>query len=398
MRRGLWLLTVLPLLGCGGRDEQAPYVEVHVPRRAVASNGPNAYGAYANVAERAEQRGRLPLDARDTPGNRSKAIAEMDSLLQELSSATNLPCTFLFEPVGPFDERPHQTGWLHLGRALVWRVEQAVEDGEWDAAAQWTVVATVFGLDLGGGSVSDATLGYGVVDGARRAIAPYVATLPPSALRTLAEGTQRALARLPDPEATIDNESSLMYTAVRSLQDAHADGKVDEFARRLYGESRSAVERFGKLKGEERNAFVRSLIESAQTVMEQLKLRARVGGAKRGPLEIELAGDAGDFAKQFFTAGGPWLSVRDLTVARTRLLCLTAAIHRHVDQTGSAPPSLDAFSEGLRSDPYTGMSMGYLPLGQDFIVYSYGLDGKDDRGDTDSQRMAPDIRLEEATL
>jgi hypothetical protein len=385
-------------LGCGGGDEPVPYIDVPVPRRAVASNGPNAFGTYANVAARAEERAALSLDARDTPGNRRKAIAEMDALLQELSSATNLPCTFLFEPVGPFDERPHQTGWLHLGRALVWRVEQAVEDGEWDAAAQWTVVATVFGLDLGGGSVSDAALGYGVVDGARRAIAPYVATLPPSALRVLADGVRRALSRLPDASTTIDNESALMLTAVRALQEAHKDGKAGEFAAKLYGEPGEAVKRFAKLEGNERNAFVQSLVDEAHGVTEQLRQRALVGGAKRGQLVSKLDGDAGEFSKQFFSAGGPWLNVRDLTIARTRLLYLTAAIHRHIDETGTAPPTLGAFDALFKTDPYTGISMGYLPLGQDFLVYSYGLDGKDDRGDSDSERTTPDLRLEESTL
>lgn len=398
MRRGLWLVVVTVAAGCGGGDEPVPYIEVAVPRRAVASGGPNAFGAYANVAERAAKRAELPLDARDTAGNRRKAISEMDALLQELSSATNLPCTFLFEPVGPFDERPHHTGWLHLGRALVWRVEQAVEDGEWDAAAQWTVVATVFGLDLGGGSISDATLGYGVVDGVRKAIAPYVATLPASALRVLAEGSQRALGRLPDTGVTIDNESAVMLSAVRDLQQAHEDGKLSDFASRLYGESREALKRFAKLEGSERNTLVQSLIDEAQSVTEQMRQRSMVGGAKRGQVEIKLDGDAGEIAKQFFTAGGPWLSVRDLTVARTRLLYLTAAVHRHIDQTGSAPASLDGFDAVFRTDPYTGISMGYLPLGQDFVVYSYGLDGKDDRGDTDSQRVTPDVRLEESTL
>jgi hypothetical protein len=398
MRRGLWLFVVAAGLGCGGGDEPVPPIDVPVPRRAVASNGPNAFGTYANVASRAEDRATVSLDVRDTPGNRRKAIAEMDGLLQELSSATNLPCTFLFQPVGPFEERPHHTGWLHLGRALVWRIEQCVEEGQWDAAAQWTVVATVFGLDLGGGSISDATLGYGVVDGARRALAPYVATLPQSSLRVLTEGTQRALRRLPDADVTIDNESTMMLTAVRALQDAHSAGETAEFAMKLYGDSREATKRFGKLKGNEQNAFVQSLIDEAQSMTEQLKQRALVGGAKRGQPELKTAGDAGIVAKQFLTAGAPWLSVRDLTVARTRLLCLTAAIHRQIDETGSAPQSIDEFDALLKSDPYTGISMGYLPLGQDFIVYSYGLDGKDDRGDTDSQRVSPDLRLEESAL
>jgi hypothetical protein len=398
MARRLVVALALVAVGCDKGGESVPYIDVQVPRKAARAGGANAFGAYANLAERARDRAKLGLDARDTPGNRRKALAELGPLLPELSAATQLKCTFLFEPVGPFDERPHQTGWLQLGRALVWRIEQAVEQGDWDDAAQWTVVATCFGTDLGGGSVSDATLGYGVMDGARRAIAPYVTTMPPSALRSLSDGMRRALNRLPDPGVTIDNESSLMLTAVRSLQSAHKSGKTDEFATQLFGASRDAVKAFGKLDGAERNAFVQSLIDEQESCVRQLRERAQAPGANRGLIESELTGGARLLADQYFSAGMPWLTVRDMTVTRTRLLYLTAYLCRSLDENGTSPSSLNRVPSELKVDPYTGLSMGYLSLGQDFVVYSYGIDGKDDRGDTDADRMKPDLLLEEAAL
>jgi hypothetical protein len=398
MARRLVVALALVAVGCDKGRESAPYLDVQIPETTDRSAGPNAFGAYANLAERAEDRAKLSLDTRDTPGNRRKALAELGPLLPELSAATHLPCTFLFEPVGPFDERPHQIGWLQLGRALVWRIEQAVEQGDWDDAAQWTVVATIFGADLGGGSMSDAALGYGVMDGARKAIAPYVATLPPSALRSLSDGVRRALGRLPDAGVTIENESALMLAAVKSMQSAHKSGKTDEFAARLFGESREAVKAFGALDGSERNAFVRSLLDEQASVVRQLLERSQSPGANRGLIESGLSGGARTIADQFFSAGMPWLAVRDLTVARTRLLYLTAQLCRSLDETGTSPSSLEGVPLSLRVDPYTGLSMGYVPLGQDFVVYSCGIDGKDDRGDTDSERMRPDLLLEEAAL
>jgi hypothetical protein len=394
MVRRLAPLVALAALGCRERPQPVPYLDVRVPSERHASAGPNAFGAYANLAERAAERADLSLDALDTPGNRRKALQEMGPLLLELSSATRLPSAFAFQPVGPFDPRPHQTGWLHLSRALVWRVEQAVEEGEWEQAAQWTVVATCFGADLAGGAVSDATLGYGVMDGARRAIAPYVATLPSSALEALVAGTENAIRRMPDPLVTIENESALMLAAVRDLQDAHREGRTKQFAERLYGDAREAALKFGALEGAERNAFVQSLLDAQADVAGQLRERALVPGATRGDVVIELEGGAGTIARHFFTAGGAWLSVRDLTLARTRLLYLTALIHKTLDRTGAAIPGLDDVDPQLATDPYTGMPMGYLALGQDFVVYSYGTDGKDDRGDTDSRRESPDLLLE----
>ena len=396
-RRWTALLALLAL-GCDKGEESVPYIDVPVPATKVVVNGPNAYGGYANLAERAIGRAKLGLDARDTAGNRKRALAEVGPLLPELATATLLPSTFLFEPIGPFEERPHQMGWLHLGRALVWRVEQAVEEGDWGAAVHWTVVATTFGADLAGGSVSDATLGYGVMDGVRRAIAPYVSGLPDSALNTLAAGVSRALARMPDPTVTVAHEEALMLTAVGALQEAHKDGKTEDFAKKLYGESRESVRAFAKLRGVECTAFVQSLVESAQRMAQSLKTACIVPASTRTPVVFEGKGDTGAVAKQFFTAGIPWLGVRDLPLARTRLLYLTAYVCQRLRATGTAPDDLGGVEEDLKTDPYTGLLIGYVPLGRDFIVYSYGADGKDDRGDSDAERMRPDLLLEEAAL
>lgn len=390
VRRSAALLALLALLalGCGREPEPTPRIDVPIPETEPTATGPNAFGAYSNLARRAIEDTSLSLDVRDTPGNRKKAIAEMSALLEELSSATHLPCDFRFEPTGPFGERPLQLGWLYLARALVWRIEQAIEDSDWQQAAEWTVVAHVFGADLAGGSVSDASLGYGLMDGARRAIARSIPLLPDSALTTLENGISRALARMPDADSTITNESVLMLTAVRELQD---DPRT--FAQELYGPPKDAVKEYQAMEGPDQAALIQALVDEANEVVEQAKARATVPAARRGSFEMESDGPARVLAEQFFGSVEPWLGVRDTLLARTRLLLLTVRLTRAL-RAGELPKDLAGFGEHA-TDPFTGLPFGYLALARDFLVYSYGIDGKDDRGDTDSARNAPDLLLED---
>jgi hypothetical protein len=270
----------------------------------------------------------------------------------------------------------------------VWRIEQAVEESDWQQAADWAVVAHVFGADLAGGSVSEASLGYGLMDGARRAIARSIPLLPDPALTTLEQGVARALERMPDADATITNESVLMLTAVRGLQE---DPRT--FAEELYGTPKDAINEYLSMEGPDQASLIQTLVDEANAVVEQAKSRAAVPGARRGPIELKSDGQARIIAEQFFGALQPWLGVRDTLLARTRLFRLNVSLTRSL-RAGELPKDLSSYGEHA-TDPFTGLPFGYLALARDFLVYSYGIDGKDDRGDTDSERNEPDLLLED---
>lgn len=72
---------------------------------------------------------------------------------------------------------------------------------------------------------------------------------------------------------------------------------------------------------------------------------------------------------------------RDATI---RLLITDLAVRLHRDEHGSLPPNLQAlvprYLPAMPVDPFSGESIIYRPQGDDFVVYSVGLDGKDDGG------------------
>lgn len=385
------------LVGCDKEPEPVPYLEVPTdPPTKASTSGPNAFDAYADLARRAERVSTVPLDARDTPATRRRSVDQLSAILLGLEAATKRDCAFRFEATGPFDERPHQMGWLYLGRAIGWRVEAAAKNREWFEAARWAVVGTTFGLDLSGGSMSDATAGFGALDGTRRALAPHIGLMDPGALAELASGLDAALARLPEPATTIENEGRLMLAAISALQDAHQAGKLKEFADKLYGAPRDAVMALEDMPGIERSLFFQSLFDEQKLVVSRLLEAASVPGSRRGPLTTQLSGRAQTIADQFFSAGEPWLRIRDRVLARTRLFALSARIAHDKAVRGTVPESLAQYPAQSVSDPYTGLPFGYLGVGQDFLVYSYGMDGKDDRGDTDGARLEPDLLLEDS--
>ena len=390
-------LVALSVFGCQRKPEPVPYAQISTESEQTATlSGPNAFDRYASLADEAAKGSTVPLDARDTPGTRKKVLEQLGGCLDRLAGATKLPCAFKFSTVGPFEARPHQEGWLQLGRAMVWKIEKCADDGDWLAASRWTAAALAFGFDLGGGSMSDSSLGYGIADGARAAIAPFLSTMPQDALAELNDGAAVALSRCPDASVTIENEGRLMLAAVQALQDAHKEGKITEFAARLYGPSRTSVLELQKLDDEDRGAFFRSLLDEEARTVEQLEQRSQTPGAKRGSISASLSGDARKIADQFFSAGEPWLRLRDRAVARTRLLYVTTSLCRYRSEHGALPKDLTLVSEEGRTDPYTGLPFGYLALGQEFVVYSCGIDGKDDRGDTDAARTEPDLLLEDS--
>ncbi|HXH60985.1 MAG TPA: hypothetical protein VNI20_06465, partial [Fimbriimonadaceae bacterium] len=277
-----------------------------------------------------------------------------------------------------------------------WRVQARVDSEDWDAAVGWANVGMAFGADLCGGSMADATIGYSVMDGVRKALAPYIGMMPIAANESLAQGTTDALARMPDASVTIHNESLNVLESIKELQDAHKSGKLDAFAEKFHGKTVGTVRALKDMQPEERSEFFKSLVAEARSLTDQLLERIATPGAKRGPVEDHLSGSAKEVFVQFAAQAEPWMAVRDREIARMRLLLATTALTARVGRTNKTPDDLSFLGEENSTDPYTGYQLGYISYGRDFVVYSYGIDGKDDRGDTNAAQTDPDLVLEDA--
>lgn len=86
---------------------------------------------------------------------------------------------------------------------------------------------------------------------------------------------------------------------------------------------------------------------------------------------------------------------RDEAMARLAVDRWALALHVYKLHAGRYPSSLDDVRRTVRwalpSDPMTGRDLAYKPLGNGYLLYSLGLNGKDDGGQGRSQRRRPAI-------
>lgn len=397
-------LCLLVLAGCH-REPPPPFpvwsepTTVYVPQ----PDSSNAFDHYVFAAMRAERDGEKHLRRTSFyPGQRQAALQAMQPALELLrKGASKEVCDFKYRPRRPYEPAPYHLGWRLLGRALAWTVSDASEAGNYDRAIAYTVLATRFGFDLTGGSALDAALGLGIIDDARRAIAPFLTAMDGDQLYRLARGIQGALERKPDLAFTIQNEKRAMLAAVQAVQDAYRSDDYTPLVRVVGSEAREAVNYLRGLRGrkdrEERPKYFQGFAAEAEETTRTLLHLARLPAADRAKepgARLAKVRPWRRFARHFFGAGRPLLELHDSTLARTRLLILEAQCLRTRKKQGVAPKSLDGFTKSLTLDPYTGLQFPYRALGQQFELYSVGANLLDDGGNTDESYTQPDLRLE----
>jgi len=394
------VVTSCGLYGCSNKAPEIPYEQIDVPGPTrVTLSGRNAFDGYVSLAKDAARLDAIVRDTNNKGEVRRDAKAKIDTLLPQLAQVTNRRCQFIFEPTPPFGVRRNHIGWNALGEALVERVEDAVDESDWDSAVHWTVVATTFGFDLCGGSLRDSSLGFGVVNSVRKKIVSHLGELSGVQLNALSDGLAEALSRMPDGELTLEHEGYEMLLAMKTLQDAHKEGTLGEFADSFSGRSKRTVLSLEELDDAERSEFFRALVAERKSVLDQLVEQVNSAGAHRERINYsDESSSVKLMTAHFFSSGDPWLAQRDRTVARSRLFALSAAIKAYDARNGSVPRTLSEISKKLNVDPFTNDSFGYMSLGRGFKIYSYGSDGMDDRGDSNNDRLSPDLLLEDALL
>ena len=89
------------------------------------------------------------------------------------------------------------------------------------------------------------------------------------------------------------------------------------------------------------------------------------------------------------------MAMNDATLARTRMLVITARLLAMEKRNQPIPAELNKFDARLRQDPFSGYPFVYHAQGSHFRLYSVGSDFKDDGGETDAETfMSPDLALE----
>lgn len=404
-RHGGWALAIISLVAAGCHKEDAALLPVWSSQQAIyvpKSGGGNGFDSLALAAQKAENsldKGYLTR-VRWTPDRRAKATKQAASSISEVAVGVSQPVTFEFTPRDPFTPSPYARGWRIIGRSLVWRTQDECANANYDGATHDVVLATKFGFSLTGGDAMDASLGFATADDARRAIAPNLGKMGAGQLNALADGLQRALQNRPPLTQTFENEKQNMLRAVQFVQDSFLRNDFTVLKNQLGNDIRDTLDRLKDLKGKSSTkqaayfqGFAAEANERARWLEAVSELPLEEKNRDPGPDLSELRPWRG-FSRHFFGAGEPLLTMRNSTLARTRLLILQCRILAKVKSGQAAPDDLSGFSKDIRTDPYTGRDLMYKASGSEFKIYSVGDDLKDDGGETDKSYSSPDVTLE----
>ncbi|HMS55889.1 MAG TPA: hypothetical protein PKA27_10855 [Fimbriimonadaceae bacterium] len=397
-RHTLVFVALLALAGCR-QEAVAPYpswaprTPAYVPQRGTQ----NAFDAYALAAMEAERD--APTHVRRVVFDiklRREAMEQASRATQIALNGTRLPCDFEFQALPPFEPMPHRDGWRLISRVMVWNIERALAENRDQEAINWFVGATKFGWDLTGGCALDASLGLTTVDEARKALLPALERLQSTALSALSSRLNTLLDRRPPLGKLLENERMIMLNAVDFVQQAYRSKDLDELADKLGPSARPAVDYLHGLKeGADRQKYFEGFAEESgkEIAWVQKLLETPVSARK----DLEKMGFAEErpwrrLSRHFFQAAQNLVPHIDRTLTRTRLLALECHILAVTKKTGNAPKSLGDGS--LNDDPFTGKPMHYRAEGRDYRVYSAGVNGQDDGGQTNGLSEEPDLTLE----
>lgn len=395
------LLALMVVGGC--RPAPPPPFDTWsaAPAAVDASDASNAFSMYVAAGRAAAQTGTDHLSRVSfTPGQRRKLIADVGPSVRQVRRATRLPCRVAFAGRAPFGSSAEHQGWRLIGRVFVWNVQGAVAAGNYDVAVAESVAATRFAFDLVGGDALEASFGFALADDVRRALTPALARLSASQLSVLADGMQSAYTRLPSMDQLVAHETLNMRMSVQAVQDAYRSEDWAKMSQELGKDSRDAIAWLRELRkrdGQERVEYFRAFaaeIDAEMAFINDQFSKPVAARANDEPPSLQGHRPWKRFARHFFRTLRPLVPMRDETVARTRLLVLSARVSAATKRTGRPPAAINRQWASMDVDPYSGRPFVYRAEGPEFVIYSVGPNLEDDGGETDASFLSPDLTLE----
>lgn len=401
VRLAIVFVGVLGLAGCRSSGpivfnswfrERDPYVP-GVGR----SNAFDGYLRAAALAKADDPQGILRVHF--TQGQEESSLKKLSGALAEFGRAVRQPCTFEFRASMPFVENPNHAGWRHIARALVWRLDRAVETQSTGQIETLTAQTSKFGMDLMQGAAPEADLGLSLLDESRQVLAPNLDRMSPGLLNSLAEILESTTGKENWLDTAIEHEHESMLAGVQFVQNAYVSQDYKLLQEQLGNEVREAIEYFKQLRGQgadRQMAYFAGFAKEADTETSWVRTQASLPVQKRVPLEFPEGTSRPwrRFSKHFFRTLRPLLEKQVRTEARTRLMILECRILAQIKTSGSAPKDLSAFPITLTTDPFTGRPFSYEADGPAFKLYSPGPDFIDNGGKTGDEFETPDFTIE----
>ncbi|MBX3114054.1 MAG: hypothetical protein KF836_05755 [Fimbriimonadaceae bacterium] len=394
-------LIVLAVAGCQPEKPEPweTFADLNqAPYKAQAGSG-NAWDQYllaANLADKATEKFK---DQADLRGNQqTEYLSRIDTALSMAIRAGGMNCTPQFVAQDPFLPRRSHSGLSAIGRGLELKIQTLDEEGAADGSAQYIVAAHRMANHLSGGDAQDALLGYWIASEARRSSVALIQRMSAGALTNLGNSILASLDKAPPLSTTLDNELKSMLAGVQFISDVHQKKEYGLLETALYKQADPAIDFLKKLKEKDRVEYFRGFSQEAKNRIEHARQTADIPVIERKAFQIDQGADRPwkRFATHLFTPLDTFLIERDLHIARSRLFALTCLALAGGKAQGSAPLVFKNLPANADTDPYSGKPFPYRVANREFRIYSVGIDGRDDGGDSNSENREPDLLLEPA--
>ncbi|HWP30878.1 MAG TPA: hypothetical protein VNK96_04000 [Fimbriimonadales bacterium] len=382
LRETVFALCALALFAGCSKPPAPPFpnrLEGYVPD----SPSPG-FALYQQAAKDVEQ---LPLKllkrTKWTLGQKQSAIVKCAAALQKIARAQRSGVSFVFTPYSPFDPPKERRGWSFLGKVMKWQIEEALVSENYSHAVAVFLRCARFGVDISGGDAIDANLGLTLVNDASIPIWKAFPKMSSRDLRSLYEGYVHILQSAPTLESVLRHERATMLQVVQSIQDAYLAGDLEKFTK-VGNQLKPAVDYLERLKSRPYEEQIRYFDGFAQEAEEEIRNVSRANYDFRQVLNREPKNKERPwkrFAAHYFRSAQYLLPLWKETHAKMRLMALDAALMARVKAGKTLPNDLSNFPEWLRTDPFSGKDFLYVPRGSDYVLYSVGVDSKDDGGD-----------------
>ncbi|MBL8048471.1 MAG: hypothetical protein JNJ45_07305 [Chthonomonas sp.] len=400
LRQGSWMiLGLVTLVGCSRSGPPvyptwSPQLPQYEPR-----DGAGGFDSVCLAGQGVEesldgkQLSKFNFTDRDKELYSAKVAPQTERMIAALAENPR----YEFRPTPPLERPKFVGGWRLIGESLIWRTEAAVKAKNPAEAVRMFTGAARFCRLMMQGDANTAQMGLHVLDGSRAALGPALVSLGASNLQKLVTVVEETCSAPSFTDAALKNESAQALAALQFFQDAYAaqNWKRLEDNFETVGRDASRLLKAMEPTSSKRVELFDKLKERIDTELSWQLARAAVPAAKR-PQYPKLGG--GEFGRlwisTFGMAGRGVITSADTTLARCRLLALTAHMQALASQKQPLPRDLSALPKWLRNDPVSGVEFVYRTNGVEFDCYSRGADGRDDLGRTDEPGLNPDLRLE----
>jgi len=378
--RGWIFLALILTAGCKG-DVRAKLTD---PMDSVAApSGSAGYQAYVDAARMMEDRGSKYIGRTTwSPDQRDAIVAAATEPINMIRRVSGVQFGQTWTSI--LGVRPNTRGWRTIGRALAWRIESNLGEGNYQSAIASFMTAVQMGNALSTSDAQDADMGLEIVDEAISAIWVGLPKFGASELNELSRQVRNALEDAPSSAQSVLQERAVLFAGIKWVQEKFQEREFSDLSATLGTSVEPAVKYLRKLASEPQ-AEQQSYFDGYRSEMNE-EMAAYQDRLKTAPSQWSDEKKKGTrawqrFARAFSTSWKVYVVHRAVTRTNLRLIALDAALLATFKATGTVPRTLSGYPRWLRTDPFAGRDLAYVPRGVDYKLYSIGPDRKDNGGD-----------------